>query len=127
MRAKHLGSDQYQFGSCLELLVTYIMDGEPAANLTVVWNELQEAYRRLRTPPQARFRYLNFNNLTMFRRVGYPKLRGKASEIRRFGHVLRMVFESRHNAGLRVHREILLMLLLAADVVYRFSAFCFVV
>ena len=46
----------------------------------------------------------------MFRWAGYPKLRGKASEI---------VFEAHNNPTVRIHKDILLMLLLAsADVVY---------
>ena len=114
MHLKHLGTDQYQFASVLELLVGYILLQDLASN-----RDQQAAYRRLHMPPQCRYRFLN--TLTMFRRVsGYPKLRGKATEIRHFGHALREVFASHHNPALRIHRDILLMLTLDDETYGRF-------
>ena len=111
MHITHLGTDEYQFASVLELLVGFLLPQDAASNLDQLWREIQQACRRLHVPPQCRYKFLN--KLNMFRRVsGYPKLRGKATEIRHFGHVLREVFASHHNPALRIHRDILLTLTL---------------
>ena len=44
------------------------------------------------------------------RQSGYPKLRGKAYEIKNFGRALLYVFEAFCNQRLEVHRQVLLML-----------------
>jgi hypothetical protein len=44
------------------------------------------------------------------RRSGYPKLRGKAAEIKSFGRVLVDIFNRHHNPAIEIHREVLLML-----------------
>ena len=108
MHVKYLGTDQYLFGSILELLVSWVLDGSPEENLKRVWASLQEAYNSLRTPVQQRYRYLN--RLTMFMRSGYAKLRGKASEIRHLGKALQIVWLKFYNKRLGVHRDIALIL-----------------
>ena len=108
MHVKYLGTDQYLFGSILELLVSWVLDGSPEENLKRVWASLQEAYNSLRTPVQQRYRYLN--RLTMFMRSGYAKLRGKASEIRHLGKALQIMWLKFYNKRLGVHRDIALIL-----------------
>ena len=108
MHVKYLGTDQYLFGSILELLVSWVLDGSPEENLKRVWASLQEAYNSLRTPVQQRYRYLN--RLTMFMRSGYAKPRGKASEIRHLGKALQIVWLKFYNKRLGVHRDIALIL-----------------
>ena len=113
LHVKYLGCDMYSFGSVLELLCRSILPGSPEANLSLVWARLQSAYNRLRTPLQSRYRYLT--KLSMFIRSGYSKLRGKGSEVRHLGRALCLVFQECHNEHLEVHREILLMLQLNAE------------
>ena len=108
LHCKYLGSDQYQFGAVLEMLTRFILKGTPEANLATIWEALQKAYDRLRTPLQSRFRYLN--KLSMFIRAGYSKLRGKGGEIRHLGFALTIVFRRFMNKNLQVHREVLYML-----------------
>ena len=105
--AKYLGMDQYQFGSVLYLLVFIVMQGSPMQNLTKIWVCVKQYYKEHKTP--VRHRYLN--KLTMFcRKKGFPKLRGKAAEIKYFGKPLLAVWSKWMNPALVVHRRIHLML-----------------
>ena len=109
MHAKYLGFDQYVFGSVLYLVVFYIMSGgvDPQANLNRVWQMIQKYYRDNNTP--CRYQYLN--KITMFKRKsGFPKLRGKAGEIKYLGAALLDVFEQVMNPVLGIHKKIKLML-----------------
>ena len=108
LHVKYLGYDMYVFGSVLELSCRSILLESPEANLATVWRRLQAAYGRLKTPAQARYRYLT--KLSMFMRNGYAKLRGKGAEVRHLGRALVLVFEEFYNNALQTHREILLML-----------------
>ena len=47
MHCKHLGTDQYYYGSVLKLLTHHIMTGTRAENLDAVWGELCAAYTAL--------------------------------------------------------------------------------
>jgi hypothetical protein len=81
MRCKYLGSDMYQFGSALYMLCYFVLTGAPLENVHTCWAFIKGFYKTHNTG--SRYRYLN--KLTMFcRRSGYPKLRGKANEIRHF-------------------------------------------
>lgn len=44
MHVKHLGTDQYFYGSVLKLLIHSVLPGSQSANLETVWTELCEAY-----------------------------------------------------------------------------------
>ena len=113
LHVKYLGYDMYVFGSVLELLCRSILPESPEASLATIWRRLQAAYGRLKTPVQARYRYLT--KLSMFMRKGYAKLRGKGSEVRHLGRALALVFEQFYNNALQTHREILLMLQLNVE------------
>lgn len=108
VHVKYLGVDQYIFGSVLYVLVSMIMhDADANTNLQTCWIFLKNYFRQHRTPTP--FRYLT--RLSMFIRTGkYPKLRGKASEIRHFGKALLALFESQMNPGIQLHKRIALML-----------------
>ena len=69
---------------------------------------LENFFRNNKTPTP--FRYLT--KLSMFIRSGgkYPKLRGKASEIRHFGKALLALWNQFSNQALLLHRRIALML-----------------
>ena len=113
MHCKYLGHDQFVFGAVLALLCKWVLPREPLQNLQTVWADLCDAYKRDETP--VRYRYLN--KMTMFiRKSGYPKLRGKAAEVKWLAGPLREVWEKHHNPNLRVHRELLLYLKLNEQV-----------
>ena len=107
VHVKYLGVDQYIFGSVLMVLVTMVMPGDDSENLQVCWTFLKNYFRTHRTPTP--FRYLT--KLTMFLRTGkYPKLRGKASEIRHFGKALLALWREFSSPHLVLHKRIALML-----------------
>ncbi|CAL1133395.1 unnamed protein product [Cladocopium goreaui] len=85
-----------------------VMEGEQEANLAACWAFLKTFFRNNKTPTP--FRYLT--KLSMFIRSGgkYPKLRGKASEIRHFGKALLALWNQFSNQALLLHRRIALML-----------------
>lgn len=108
MHSKYLGLDQYLFGSVLFLLTHAVMGGPtPQNNLDTAWNFIKAFYKEHKTPCQ--YQYLN--KLSMFvRRSGFPKLRGKAAEIRHLGPALLSLWNSHCNPNLLVHRRISLVL-----------------
>lgn len=107
LHSKHLGSDQYMFGSVLSLLVRTMMVGSAEQNLKTLWEFLKQYFKEHNT--KTAFRYLN--KLTMFeRKHKYPKLRGKGSELRHFGGALSALWDKYKNEHLEVHRKISLML-----------------
>ena len=75
----------YLYGGCVYLLVFEILPGTPKENLQVIWCFMKNYYKTHK--PLVRYR--QFNKLTMFlRKKDYPKLRGKAAEVKAFGKVL---------------------------------------
>ncbi len=107
LHAKHLGCDQYMFGSVLSLLVNTMLPATPEQNLKTLWAFLKQYFKENRT--KTPFRYLN--KLTMFQRKNkFSKLRGKGSELRHFGNALNALWDKYKNPHLEVHRQISLML-----------------
>ena len=107
VHVKYLGVDQYIFGSVLFVLVCMVMPGEDEANLATCWAFLKNFFKTNRTPTP--FRYMT--KLSMFIRSGkFPKLRGKASEIRHFGKALLALWNRFCNPALLLHKRIALML-----------------
>ena len=47
MHCKHLGIDKHLLGSCLYVLVHYILPDEPDANLAVIWRDIEHFYNEL--------------------------------------------------------------------------------
>ena len=106
MHCKYLGLDQYMHGSTLHLLCHYVMRGTPQENIAALWGDIQEYYKANNTP----VRYRHLNRLRMFDRASkYPKLRGKAAEIRYLSGAVLHAFSKHMNERLLVHREIKLM------------------
>ena len=98
MHCKHIGTDQYYYGSVLVLLCFYMLPGTPSENLSIVWKLIQAYYKSHGT--LGRFTNLRF---TMFCRysVGMPDghekqmpcLVGRAGEIRSLAPALLYVFQ----------------------------------
>jgi len=100
LHVKHLGSDSDFYGSVLELLVEHIMPGTRSDNLIQVWGEIKIQYRLLGTSCQ-------FTNMkeSMFRKANeFPKLKGRAAEIRHLGRPLWHVFQAHMDNAQEVHR-----------------------
>lgn len=107
MHSKYLGMDQYMFGSTLWVLCFMVMTGTPEENLDWCWAFTKRYYKEHGTT--TRYRYLN--RLSMFvRKKGYPKLRGKAAEIRHFGPVLLALWAACADPASELHQRIQLML-----------------
>ena len=105
---KYLGSDQYSFGAVLTLLVYHVLPADPEENVVQIWDEIKTDYQQYNVP--VRYRYLN--KISMFYRpaYGFPKLRGKAAEIKYFGATLLRVWEKHMNVEIELHRRVRLML-----------------
>ncbi|CAJ1430017.1 unnamed protein product, partial [Effrenium voratum] len=108
MHLKYLGSDQYSFGAVLTLLVYHVLPADPEENVVQIWDEIKTDYQQYNVP--VRYRYLN--KISMFYRpaYGFPKLRGKAAEIKYFGATLLRVWEKHMNVEIELHRRVRLML-----------------
>ena len=91
MHSKYLGSDQFTYGNCLFLLMSQMMpSGDKETNLQTLWSDIKRWYDA--NPVPVRFRYLT--KLSMFIRAsGFPKLRGKAAEIRWFAGAMKHVWD----------------------------------
>ena len=104
MHCKYLGHDVLVYGSVLSLLTRYVC----TLGVTREQHQADLARRLLflqknKTPCQ--FRYLN--RCSMFeRKSGYPKLRGKAAEIKYFCRPIHYVRQKYSNPRLGVHRQI---------------------
>ena len=114
MHVKYLGHDQSVYGSILSLLVRHCMPQSPLDNLKQVWKDILQYYERQKTP--VRYRYLN--RLSMFERKApqYPKLRGKAAEIKYLCGPLEYIWRKYHKNHLLVHRQIALYLKLNLEI-----------
>lgn len=108
MHVKHLGTDMYQFGSCLALLVRYVLPDTPEQNLQVCWSFLKSYFRQHKTPNP--YRYLNRLSMFIRNKGKYPKLRGKAAEVKSLGPGLLALWEDKMNPNLAIHRQVRLML-----------------
>jgi hypothetical protein len=105
MHCKHLGSDQYFYGSCLKFLTHFHMPGTPQDNLALVWGAIQEYYKEHRVPEK-------FGNLTLPMYVGkggaFPRLKGRSAELRHFGEALHAVFSNFYDRSDQIQRQMLL-------------------
>ena len=94
MHVKHMGSDMYFYGSVLYMLVYEILTDRPFANLQEVFSLIKKYYVANATPTR-------YENMTLSMIVGdvqnpqnkYPKLKGRASEVRHLGGALLEVWE----------------------------------
>jgi hypothetical protein len=106
MHTKHLGVDAYVYGSCLSWLVRFVLPGDANDNLQVVTEMLKRAYRELHSA--SRFGTLRFS---MFESADhFPKLKGKANELRHLGPALLKVVEGVMDSADRTHRQVRLAL-----------------
>ena len=107
MHCKYLGVDQYMFGSIFYLLCFVIMDGTPKENLRRCWLIIKKFYKDHGT--KHRYRYIN--RLTMFvRKKDFPKLRGKAAQIKGLAPAMLELWNKFKNPNLEIHNVLASML-----------------
>ena len=104
MHSKHLGTDSYFYGSVLKLLTHKILPGTQAANLQCVWVEISQQYRVLNVEHQ----FSMLKDTMYLADGGFPRLEGRAAEIRWFVRPLIEVFKTHMNRDAREHRMVLL-------------------
>ena len=116
MRCKYLGYDQLVYGSILALLVHFVMAhlGTPLECLQILWRDIQEYYVQTSTP--CRYRYLNKLSMFMRKAPQYPKLRGKAAEIKYFAGAMLHVWTKYASSKLHIHKTITTYLKLNLEV-----------
>ena len=108
MHTKHLGTDSHLAGGVLLLLCYYIMPGLPRANLQQILTEAKE----IEQSPNM------FGSLTLSMfledkdhpHLHYPKLKGKAAEIKTFLKPLYQIWVSYRDPAQMVHLQIELAL-----------------
>ena len=116
MHIKHLGTDQYFLGSVLHLLVYSMMPGIAAANLEEVWRLCLEFFSQHRVTSRfANLKLSMFVN-TVHPHVDYPKLKGKAAEMRSLGPALHHVWCNKMDGSILIHRQVELALRCCADI-----------
>ena len=107
MHTKHLGTDSYLAGGVLLLLCYYIMPGTPAANC----QQILRAAKELAQHPDM----FGSLSLSMFvdkdhPHMHYPKLKGKAAEVKTFMKPLCQIWQAHRDANMLVHLQIELAL-----------------
>ncbi len=103
LHCKHLGTDQYYYGSVLMVLTHHILKGSKEDNLATVWAELKAQYRALGVGDQ-----LQNLTLSMYVPEGdkFPRLKSRAAEARHLGQPLLAVFEKFMDGQDKIHRLI---------------------
>ena len=103
MHCKYLGHDMYFFGSVLTLLCQYLLPGSEEQNLKRCWDFLKRFYKEHSIPSP--YRYLT--KISMFiRKKKFPKLRGKASEVRHLAKPLSALWAHFMNKNVETHRQV---------------------
>ena len=108
MHVKYLGHDQQVYGSILTLLCSHILPGSAADNIKQIWKDIQAIYAEHNVP--CRFRYLNRTSMYTRKAPQYPKLRGKAAEIKYLALPLYLIWQRYSKSNIFVHKQILLYL-----------------
>ena len=103
MHCKYLGHDQLCYASILMLLIKYILRGTAEENVAQIWRDLKGFYQEHKIP--CRYRTLK---LSMIQRKDpqYPKLRGKAAEVKWLAAPLLYIWEKYFNKNLQSHRQV---------------------
>ena len=110
MHTKHMGVDPCLYGSVLWLLVYRVLPGSPDDNLAEVWARIKGYYKE----HDLHGHYCNLHIGMFTKRAtpnsNYPKLRGRACEIKMLGLPLVSVWQHYHDPTSVVHGQIRMML-----------------
>ena len=112
MHCKHLGSDQYYYGSILKFLTHHLLQGPTEENLERIWVTIKEQYRLDNTGGQ-----FGSMRVTMYSSNNdFARLKGKAGELRHFGKALLAALERHMNREVLVQRQMRLGMLRSIEV-----------
>ena len=111
MHTKHLGVDQYFYGSVLMLLTHEVngvrmLDGPPEQNLTTLWQDMKQA--------PGTFGDLRLSMVVPAAKH-FPVLKGRAAEIRNFGTPLLAAWEKHMDNTIQQHRQIRIALIASVE------------
>ena len=108
MHVKYLGFMQYFLGSVLWILTHTLMPASPEANISRIGVLIAKAQRRWLTTH--RYPAKAFQRLSIFlRKTGFPKLRGKASQVKGLVPALQKIWKKFADRGNIRHRRIALI------------------
>ena len=108
LHTKHLGVDQYFFGSMLHLLVFSILPGSPDDNMQAVWGAMQQFLKDTKTKDSfSGIRVSMFSN-TASPNAQFPRLKGKGAEVRNIGPALEHAFRQHMDPQSTQHKQIAL-------------------
>lgn len=92
-----------QYGAVLFLLCYHLLPGAPTENLKVCWEHILSSYKDLNIVE--RYRYRGIRKLTLFKRkVGPPKLKGRASQVAALGEPMLRLWTAFMNESLEAHK-----------------------
>ena len=110
MHCKHLGTDQYFYGSVLWLLCFRILPHTPEANCIFVFNRIKVLYARDKTPCRYANLFLNMfcvmSKLPTSPTGAFPCLKGRAAECRHIGKAILEIWREHMNASIPQHVQI---------------------
>jgi hypothetical protein len=102
MHTIHMGTSTYFLGSVLWLLTHQLMQGSAAENMQTIWGEVVDLYREQRSATQ-------YSNLGVSSFIdpekansSYPKLKGRAAEVKSLAPVLRAIWHRRKRANVQL-------------------------
>ena len=112
MHVKHLGTDMYVFGSVLFMLCFTILGGSPDANVEKVFERLQAYWQAHPSTSTTKYQQLSIAMFCKTRTpyAQFPKLRGRAAEVKSLGPALLHVWSESMNPASTQHRQIRLLL-----------------
>ena len=98
MHVVHLGTSQYLLGSVLQTLVYEKVRGRPLNAMERIWSDINEEYRRAECASQ--FSTLGLSSFTDPKapRGSYPRLKGRAAEVKGLVPVLAQVWKRYQSA-----------------------------
>ena len=110
MHTKHLGTDKTTYASALHILVYEIMPGSPEDNLDEIWSRCLTYYREHKIVDRYRNMKLGLFCKPSTPYSGFPKLRGKAVEVRNLGPPLSKIWGELMNPALPLHLQVAFLL-----------------
>jgi len=110
MHTKHMGTDSWLYASVLWLLVYKMLPGSPDENLVQLWEQMRAFYKARHITGTYTNMFLGLFTKRRSPNTSYPKMRGKACEIKLLGEALLQVWLHYYDAASDIHGQIRLLL-----------------
>jgi len=107
---KHMGTDSWLYASVLWLLVYKMLPGSPDENLVQLWEQMRAFYKARHITGTYSNMFLCLFTKRRSPNTSYPKMRGKACEIKLLGEALLQVWLHYDDAASDIHGQIRLLL-----------------